>query len=85
MKTRSNKLPNYKAQRMEKGETENRAVKAYVRPIGAQGVFQKKIFSVTIPVTGSFHAMQNHCIVAINQTGYEVERIIDTASRIDLL
>lgn len=66
-------------------KTEQRWVKALVRTEGAQGTYFIKAFEVTVPVTGSYHIMVAAAIAAIRQQGYETNRILDHATRRELL
>jgi len=63
--------------------TETRYFAAKVRPHGAQGVFARKVFELTVKVTGSHHAMEEEAINLINARGYELTRIISHSAKRD--
>lgn len=65
--------------------TETRFVKAAVRPERAQGIFQPKVFELTLTVTGSYHAMAAEAIAAMRAEGFETSHIISHSYRRDCL
>jgi hypothetical protein len=62
-------------------QMETRFIRAMARRGGAQGVFRERVFAVTVPVTGSYHAMAEAAIADINSQGYEVQYIMDHSTK----
>lgn len=55
--------------------TETRFFEAHVRKQGAQGIFSRKVFELTVTVTGSHHKLMDEATRLINAEGYELHHI----------
>lgn len=58
---------------------EQRWFKVMVRPAGAIGSFYPQIFCLTVPVTGSYHAMSLAVIQNLQEQGLEIGHIVSNS------
>lgn len=56
-------------------EMETRFFCANVRAEGAAGIFEDKVFELSVPVTGSHHKLMDTAIAAIREKGFETNFI----------